>query len=581
MIGSDQAIASLTWSRGICTSLHWQQFRYCDVRRLWGEQLQVTFSHGLLSLLPSPRIIVFAMLESDRIIGSLEVLLATFTIGFALRRYFTKPNLPHGVQYPPGPTSLPLVGNALAIDINAPWLTYKAWGSQYGDVVYTRLFLQDNVVINSEQVARDLLEHRSQNYSDRPEIATNELFGVDYNTGFMSYGSRWRLHRKFMHQSFRQDVAPNFRTMQVAKAHELLLNLLEDPSDFPKHLEIHSGSVIMSSVYSYEASRRDDPMIERINMTLEVVIRELRPEIAAVFSAFPYLLRLPSWLPGMRLKRVAPLARKLGSEILEIPFAYTEGGLAAESVSSCMVVDNLLNIDENDSDSAWQKKALKESATTMYAGGTETTSGVMMNFILAMTLHPDVQEKAHDLIESMVGTKRLPTFEDRPSLPYIDAILRECLRWRPTLPLSIMHAAVESDVYNGHYIPKGAIITPNIWAMCHNEEKYPNPSEFDPDRFLNPNGTLTDDTVSVVWGFGRRICPGRYLGEASLWSAMACLLAVFKFSKTKDETGRENEINPQWKAGITMRLQPFPCSITPRNGEMDIAALQDLIRVSV
>jgi hypothetical protein len=133
--------------------------------------------------------------------------------------------------------------------------------------------------------------------------------------------------------------------------------------------------------------------------------------------------------------------------------------------------------------------------------------------------------------------------------------------------------------------------------MCHDEEKYPNPSEFDPDRFLNPDGTLTDDTVSVVWGFGRRICPGRYLGEASLWSAMACLLAVFKFSKAKDETGRENEINPQWKAGLTMyaaldfrgemliylfrRLQPFPCSITPRNGEMDITALKDLIKVSV
>ncbi|OAX31349.1 cytochrome P450, partial [Rhizopogon vinicolor AM-OR11-026] len=466
------------------------------------------------------------------------------------------------------------------------------------DVVYTRLFLQDNIVINSEQVARDLLEHRSQNYSDRPEIATNELFGIDYSTAFMSYGNRWRLHRKFMHQSFRQDVAPNFRSMQVTKAHELLLNLLEDPSHFPKHLETHSGSVIMSSVYSYEAPRRDDPMIERVNMTLDLVIQELRPEVAAVFSAFPYLLRLPSWLPGMRLKRVAPLARKLGSEVLEIPFAYTESGLAAGSVSSCMVVDNLLNIDENNSDSVWQKKALKESATTVYGAGAETTSGVMMNFILAMTLHPDVQEKAHDLIESVVGTKRLPTFEDRPSLPYIDAILRECLRWHPMLPLSIMHATVESDVYNGHYIPKGmrlphhlleiiliystgAIITPNVWAMCHNEEKYPNPSEFNPDRFLNPNGTLTDDTVSVVWGFGRRICPGRYLAEASLWSAMACLLAVFKFSKVKDETGRENEINPQWKAGITMRLQPFPCSITPRNREMDIVALQDLIRVSV
>jgi len=88
--------------------------------------------------------------------------------------------------------------------------------------------------------------------------------------------------------------------------------------------------------------------------------------------------------------------------------------------------------------------------------------------------------------------------------------------------------------------------------MCHNEEKYPNPSEFDPDRFLSPNGTLTDDTVSMVWGFGRRICPGRHLAESSIWSAMVCMLAVFKFSKAKDETGKEIEIKPKWRAGLTV-----------------------------
>ncbi|KAG1883221.1 cytochrome P450 [Suillus subluteus] len=83
-----------------------------------------------------------------------------------------------------------------------------------------------------------------------------------------------------------------------------------------------------------------------------------------------------------------------------------------------------------------------------------------MNFILVMVLHPDIQEKAHRLIETVVGTKRLPMFQDRPLLPYIDAILRECLWWHPVLPLAIMHAAVESDVYEGYYIPKGATVTP-------------------------------------------------------------------------------------------------------------------------
>jgi len=224
---------------------------------------------------------------------------------------------------------------------------------------------------------------------------------------------------------------------------------------------------------------------------------------------------------------------------------------------------------------------VKESAATAFGAGTETTAAVLMNFILVMILQPDVQEKAHALLESVVGTNRLPTFQDRPSLPYIDAILRECMRWRPVFPLAIMHAAVESDVYKGYYIPKGATITPNVWAMCHNEKKYQNASEFNPDRFLNLDGTLTDDTVSFVWGFGRRVCPGRHIAESSIWSAMACLLAVFKFSRAKDDNGREVEIKPQWHGGLTVRPSPFPCSITPRNAEMDVAALQHLIRVSV
>ncbi|OAX36943.1 cytochrome P450 [Rhizopogon vinicolor AM-OR11-026] len=513
--------------------------------------------------------------------GGIEALLAAFAISVVVKTYFAKPKLPHGVQLPPGPPSLPLLGSVLGVDVSEPWVTYKAWGSQYGNVFYTRLFSQDNIIINSEEVARDLLENRSHNYSDRPEIATNELFGVDYTTAFMRYSSRWRLQRKVLQQSFRQDAMSDFQPMQTGKAHELLLNLLEDPLDYPKHLEAHSGSVIMSAVYSYEAARRHDHMIARATMALEIILKEMRPEVAAIFSAFPTLLRLPSWLPGMRLKRVSPLAKELAVENLEKPFAHTERGLATGSISSCMVADHLLKLHESGDDPSWYKKAVKESAATAFGAGVETTASVLMNFILAMILQPDIQEKAHALIESVVGSKRLPTFQDRQSLPYVDAILRECMRWHPVFPLAIMHAAIESDVYKGYYIPKGAIITPNVWAMCRNEEKYPNASEFNPDRFLNSDGTLTDDTVSMVWGFGRRICPGRHLAESSLWSAMVCMLAVFKFSKARDETGREIEIKPQWHGGLTVRPVEFPCSITPRNAEMDMMTLQHLIKVSV
>ena len=64
--------------------------------------------------------------------GVLEALLAAFAISVVVKSYFAKPKLPHGVQLPPGPPSLPLLGNALAVDVSKPWVTYKAWGSQYG-----------------------------------------------------------------------------------------------------------------------------------------------------------------------------------------------------------------------------------------------------------------------------------------------------------------------------------------------------------------------------------------------------------------------------------------------------------------
>ena len=51
-----------------------------------------------------------------------------------------------------------------------------------------------------------------------------------------------------------------------------------------------------------------------------------------------------------------------------------------------------------------------------------------------MLLSPDVQKKAQGELDSVIGRDRLPTFEDRPGLPYVDAVCKEVLRWHPVLP---------------------------------------------------------------------------------------------------------------------------------------------------
>ena len=72
-----------------------------------------------------------------------------------------------------------------------------------------------------------------------------------------------------------------------------------------------------------------------------------------------------------------------------------------------------------------------------------------------LATHPEVQVKAQKELDSVIGTDRLPNFEDRPTLPYMEAIYREILRWRPPGRLNLLHRATEDDIYRGYFIPKG------------------------------------------------------------------------------------------------------------------------------
>jgi cytochrome P450 len=58
-----------------------------------------------------------------------------------------------------------------------------------------------------------------------------------------------------------------------------------------------------------------------------------------------------------------------------------------------------------------------------------------MSLFLAVLLYPEVQKKAQDEIDGVTERKRFPTFEDRPRLPFVDALCKEVMRWRPPAPL--------------------------------------------------------------------------------------------------------------------------------------------------
>ena len=82
-----------------------------------------------------------------------------------------------------------------------------------------------------------------------------------------------------------------------------------------------------------------------------------------------------------------------------------------------------------------------------------------------MTIYPEVQRKAQAELDQVVGTDRLPGHEDRQRLPYVNAIVKEVFRWHPIGPMGIPHTSTVDDVVGGYFIPKGAMVIPNIWYV--------------------------------------------------------------------------------------------------------------------
>jgi len=105
--------------------------------------------------------------------------------------------------------------------------------------------------------------------------------------------------------------------------------------------------------------------------------------------------------------------------------------------------------------------------------------------------------------------------------------------------------------------------------MTHDENVYPDPFTFKPERFFNADGTLNDDSRILAYGFGRRICVGKAVASDMMWLIIASFLACFNIDKAKDEFGNEIEFDGSFNEfGVVIHKKPFKCSITPRSEQI-------------
>ncbi|KAF5322608.1 hypothetical protein D9619_001341 [Psilocybe cf. subviscida] len=471
---------------------------------------------------------------------------------------------PRRVSYPPGPKPKPLIGNMLDLPTSYGAQEYLKWSKKYNsDILFASALGSNLLILNHPEDADELFQRRAARYSDRPAIPILKLLGWDpAMVSLLRYGDIFRLHRKIMQQCFHQEESRRYQPIIQSKVNKLLLGLLETPEEFAHHNRMSGISIPMAMMYGYSIESIHDPFIEAAEKCVQLGAPLLTPG-GSLINLFPILAKIPPWVPGAASQKTAVEVRRLTALMQNIPLNLVTKQFG-EGVAPQSVIADFLEKKACVGASAEEEEAMKNIAFSIYGAAADTTISATGTFIYQMCINPKIQRKAQAEIESVVGSSRLPTWNDRKSLPYVEAIYREVLRWRPPLLLGIPHTSTEDDYYKGYFIPKGTAVIGNIWGMTHNDAVYSEPYEFIPERFLNEDGQLKEEDT-FVYGGGKRICVGQHIASSTVWFTMVSILACFSIDKAKNEIGEYIDISDDYDHFGTISFKsPYKCLITRR-----------------
>ncbi|KNG81214.1 putative cytochrome P450 [Aspergillus nomiae NRRL 13137] len=486
-------------------------------------------------------------------IGVLAVCLVT--------RLLTFKKLP--APLPPGPPPKPIIGNLKDLPPNGErdwehWLKHK---QLYGPISSITVLGQTFVILNDAKLAVELFEKRSKWHSDRPQMFfATEMAGIGGILGMIRYSDRSRAIQKAMSKEIGSKVAVSrFHGLQEAETRRFLLRVLEAPDDLRDHIRKEAGAVVLKLAYGYTVEpHKADPLVELADVSMCYFSSVCRYG-AWLVDVIPSLRYLPSWFPGTEFKRVGQKSKEAFDNFGGKPYNFVKQQMS-QGTHHPSYLSSILESEDIEPGSE-KEYVTKWSAASIYAGGADTTVSTMACFFLAMALYPEAQRKGQEEIDRVIGN-RLPTFADRDNLPYIDAMVKEVLRWHPVVPTNLAHVSTHDDMCQGYFIPKGSIILANLWGFTHDPDVFHDPREFKPERYLGDNPE--PDPHRLAFGFGRRICPGRVMADAAIYLNIAQCLAAFNIGK-KVVDGKEVEPRVEFQAALISHPEPYDVSIKPRS----------------
>ena len=455
----------------------------------------------------------------------------------------------------PGPRGLPVLGNLLQIDSPRVHQQVEAWCEEFGPLFKLRLGKRRVVVVGDHELIGIALRDRPDGFrrTQRLEDVGREM-GLSAGL-FASNGEVWKRQRRM--------VMAGFDPVHVKRYYPALLRVAgrlvgrwQDAARADRRIELQADLMRFTvDAVAGLAFGEDVNTLQSDEDIIQCHLNRIFPMLSKrLFLPLPIWRWWPSAEDRALVRSVAEIdvavqgfIAKARARLAADPGLHREPGNLLEAM--------LVAADEPGS--GIDDEQVASNVLTMLLAGEDTTANTLAWLIWLLSRHPAALARARAEVDGVLAGAALPDLEQLGRLDFVEACAHETMRLRPVAPINTMQAVHDTQV-GDVAVPAGMIVMAVMRRDAVSERHLRDAAEFDPDRWLaDARQAGAAKRLSMPFGAGPRICPGRYLALMEIKLACALLLRHFDIAAVDTPDGqapRERLQLAMGPVGLSMRL---------------------------
>lgn len=425
---------------------------------------------------------------------------------------------------------LPLLGNML--DMRQPIPFFMQTTQTYGDLVRLRLGKKGMLLVSNPDHVKHILQDNYHNYIRGESVSEARL--LLGNGIALIDGDSWLAQRRLMQPAFHRRRLEGLITTMTAAVEDVVARwqpLVQSgqPLDLAAEMMELTLTVIVKTMFSLDDAATIKQLADAFNVAQ-----------AFIYDRAYSMLPLPLWLPTKHNGRFHTALATLDTIIYSLIAQRRQ-----HPTDQPDLLTLLLEAEDADTGQKMSDLELRDEIVTLFFAGHETTATMLAWALHILQTDEVVRGRFVDEVERVGVNGRSPTPTDLPQLAYTDRLLQETMRLHTPIWV-FAREAVADDEIDGYHIPAGDKILLCPYLTHHNPALWPQPDQFNPDRFLPDQLAQRHRFAYYPFGGGPHLCIGQTF---AMMEAKIALATIFRLYQLTPLPGH----SVTYKASVTLR----------------------------